>query len=65
VFFLISVGMKIGRLRVIFMLPELNIHREPAPMVWPKEHLAYIEWYKLSARAGANHNSDSQSCQFR
>ena len=48
--------MKIGRLRVIFKLPELNIHGEPAPTVWPKEHLAYIEWYKLSARAGANHN---------
>jgi len=52
----LSIGMKIGCLRVIFMLPELNIHGQPTPTVWPQEHLAYIEWYKLSARAGANHN---------
>ena len=51
-----SIGMKIGHLRVIFTLPELNIHGQPAPTIWPKEHLAYIEWYKLSATAGANHN---------
>ncbi|KAG2035965.1 hypothetical protein BDR03DRAFT_934627 [Suillus americanus] len=49
-------GMKIGRLCVIFKLPEVLKHFEPVPKTWPTHHLAYVEWYKLSSRPGTNHN---------
>jgi len=45
-FFLL--GTRIGRLKVIFVLPKLLQvpgGHIPAPSVWPKEPLAYIEWY--------------------
>ena len=47
--------MKIGRLRVIFKLPQVLNHFQSAPSNWPKDHLAYVEWYKVG-KAGANHN---------
>ena len=51
--------MKVGRLRVIFKLPEnLDIWDAPdAPHAWPKGHLAYVEWYRLSAATGLHHNT--------
>jgi hypothetical protein len=51
-------GMKVGRLRVVFKLPEnLDIWDSPeAPRRWPKGHLAYVEWYRLSAAPGQHHN---------
>jgi len=26
------------------------------PRNWPKDHLAYVEWYKVGSNPGANHN---------
>ena len=47
--------MKIGRLRAIFKLPQVLSHFQLAPRNWSKDHLAYVEWYKVG-KAGANHN---------
>ncbi|KAJ8521820.1 hypothetical protein ONZ45_g1539 [Pleurotus djamor] len=45
-------GTKIGRVKVIFKLPETlefpNGLQFPAPEHWPKGPLAYVEWYNLS-----------------
>jgi hypothetical protein len=49
-------GMKVGRLRVIFTLPEILRNFHTAPTTWPSEHLAYVEWYKISDRPGTHHN---------
>jgi hypothetical protein len=51
-------GMKVVRLRVVFKLPEnLDFWDSPeAPHCWPKGHLAYVEWYRLSAATGEHHN---------
>jgi hypothetical protein len=48
--------MKVGRLRVIFTLPEIIRNWYPAPGTWSTGHLAYVEWYKVSNHAGAHHN---------
>ncbi|KAG1845827.1 hypothetical protein F4604DRAFT_1595365 [Suillus subluteus] len=49
--------MKIGRLRVIFSLPEMIRNWYPAPQEWSiRGHLAYIEWYKLSSGTPSHHN---------
>lgn len=48
--------MRIGRLRVIFKLPSSLSLLTQAPANWPKEPLAYIEWYKLSSAPGKYHN---------
>ncbi|KAG1844153.1 hypothetical protein F4604DRAFT_1884476 [Suillus subluteus] len=37
-------GMKVGRLRLIFRLPEVIGLYNEAPSVWPKHHFAYVEW---------------------
>jgi len=41
-------GTRVGRVRVIFTLPD-EVHSitgaRPAPSNWPKEPLVYIEWY--------------------
>jgi hypothetical protein len=37
-------GTRVGRLRVIFKLPH-EVGTFPVPSFWPKEPLAYIEWY--------------------
>ena len=50
------VGMKVGRLRVIFTLPEIIRNWYAAPRVWSTGHLAYVEWYKVSNHPGAHHN---------
>lgn len=43
-------GLRIGRVKVIFKLPEQvsagNGLVIDAPVYWPKSHLAYVEWYK-------------------
>jgi len=50
-------GMKVGRLRVIFKLPEtLSPFLLQAPPSWPKGPLAYVEWYQLSHHPGCYHN---------
>lgn len=48
--------MKVGHLRVIFKLPETVGPLQHAVPSWPKEHLAFVEWYKLSGRPGPHHN---------
>src|SRR5882757_5061733 len=50
------VGMKVGRLRVIFTLPEILRNWYSAPGAWPTGHLAYVEWYKVSNQPGKHHN---------
>ena len=47
--------MKVGHLQVIFKLP-MNILLSEAPGCWPKEELAYVEWYRVSRTPGAHHN---------
>ena len=45
-----ALGTRIGRVRVIFQLPLIlsisNNQSMEAPPAWPKEHLAYVEWYQ-------------------
>jgi hypothetical protein len=48
--------MKVGRLRLIFRLPEIIGLYNEAPAVWPKHHFAYVEWLTLSSAPGAHHN---------
>lgn len=48
--------MRIGRLRVIFKLPSTLSLLTPVPATWPKEPLAYVEWYNLSNSPGKHHN---------
>ena|SRR5882757_6860587 len=48
--------MKVGRLRVIFTLPEIIKNWYSAPHAWSTGYLAYVEWYKVSNRPGAHHN---------
>jgi len=47
--------MKVGHLQVIFKLPRKILLSE-APSCWPKEELAYIEWYKVLHMPGKHHN---------
>ncbi|EGO30215.1 hypothetical protein SERLADRAFT_404491 [Serpula lacrymans var. lacrymans S7.9] len=49
-------GMKVGRLRVIFSLPDILYFYNIAPHSWPKGPLAYVEWYKISRNPGKFHN---------
>ncbi|KAH7906085.1 hypothetical protein BJ138DRAFT_1016769, partial [Hygrophoropsis aurantiaca] len=47
----INQGMRIGRLRAIFKLPQ-RINGFPAPSTWPINALAHVEWYdKLGTTA--------------
>ena len=43
-------GTRIGRVRIIFRLPDKvvigNGMQVASPAIWPKEPLAYIEWYQ-------------------
>lgn len=53
-------GTRIGRVRVIFRLPEMvtvgNGLPIASPVRWPKEPLAYIEWYQsLPKNPDKNH----------
>ena len=50
--------MKLGRLRVIFKLPETipSLLLDPRLSSWPKDPLAYVEWYKLTPHPGRYHN---------
>jgi hypothetical protein len=48
--------MKVGRLRLIFHLPEIIGLYNEAPAVWPKHHFAYVEWLTLSSAPEAHHN---------
>ena len=53
-----NAGMKVGHLRVIFRLPETlppSLLGISVPC-WPKEPLAYVEWYQLSHCPGSHHN---------
>ena len=45
-------------MRVIFKIPPtLPVGLGPIPSVWPKEPLAYVEWYStLKSTAEPNHN---------
>ena len=41
-------GTRVGRVRVIFELPkhlDVGLGPQAAPNAWPKEPLAYVEWY--------------------
>ncbi|KIM61139.1 hypothetical protein SCLCIDRAFT_122751, partial [Scleroderma citrinum Foug A] len=44
-------GMKVGRLHVIFKLPTTILLSE-APSSWPREELAYVEWYRYLGHQG-------------
>jgi len=49
--------MKVGRLKVIFRLPSsIPIMDHDAIVAWPKEHLAYVEWFTVSEHPGQYHN---------
>lgn len=55
----ISLGTRIGRVKIIFSLPK-DLHapggKIPAPLAWPKEPLAYVEWYtRLGGLANGVH----------
>lgn len=60
-------GTRIGRIRVIFKFPTfLEMHgvKVQTPAHWPKEPLAYIEWYTkplLTPRALRTHKIPSLS----
>ena len=48
-----TIGMKVGHLWVIFKLPEVIPHLQLINVPsWPKEPLAYVEWYQLSHSPG-------------
>lgn len=52
-------GTRVGRVRVIFTLPEeVNSITgvRPAPSNWPKEPLVYIEWYSKLEKAANPRN---------
>jgi hypothetical protein len=54
--------MKVGRLKVIFRLPDsIPSVMDDAIVVWPKEHLAYVEWLTLSNQPGRYHKMYSVS----
>jgi len=47
-------GTRIGRVKVIFTLPTIldtSLGPQPAPPQWPKEPLAFVEWYSPLANA--------------
>jgi hypothetical protein len=48
-------GMKLGHLHVIFKLPETVSPFLQAAPSWPKDPLAYVEWYQLSHHPGHHH----------
>ncbi|KAH7902795.1 hypothetical protein BJ138DRAFT_1108232, partial [Hygrophoropsis aurantiaca] len=49
-------GCQIGRLKVVFRLPKTLYGYHEAPASWPKEPLAYVEWYsRLKPNAEADH----------
>jgi hypothetical protein len=54
-----SQGTRVGRVRVIFTLPE-EVHSitgvRSAPSNWPKEPLVYIEWYSRLEKAANPRN---------
>lgn len=53
----ILLGTRIAWLKVIFKLPDMLYGTMPAPPQWPKEPLAYVEWYsKLKGQAKNDHN---------
>ena len=48
-----SLGTRVGRVRVIFQLPsnlDAGLGLQEAPASWPRNHLAYIEWYRPQER---------------
>lgn len=59
------VGTRIGRLRVIFRLPQTTL-AGPSPAIWPRNALAYVEWYTpLKRTAESDHNMYSIRIQRR
>jgi hypothetical protein len=52
-------GCRIGRIRAIFQLPSAlgsGYHTKKSPEFWPREPLAYIEWFdKLENAAKKDH----------
>jgi len=49
VFYHSYTGTRIGRVRVIFKLPDTvnaGVGWQDAPTYWPKTPLAYVEWYR-------------------
>ena len=57
--FIAITGTRIGRVKVIFTLPTIldtSLGPQPAPPHWPKESLAFVEWYSsLANSAQARH----------
>ncbi|KIM56423.1 hypothetical protein SCLCIDRAFT_95955, partial [Scleroderma citrinum Foug A] len=49
-------GMRVGRLRLIFKLPERVSPLLRTIPSWPTYPLAYIEWYCMSHHPGSHHN---------
>lgn len=53
---IIWTGTRIGRLRLIFTLPTTIFGAMDSPTYWPREPLAYIEWYApLAGSADPDH----------
>lgn len=56
---------RVGRVRVIFRIPAtLSLHGliVPTPSHWPRDALAYVQWYKaptLSEKAARSHKMPS------
>lgn len=60
---LVLVGTHIGRVKVLFRLPQhlklIGSYKTQAPGIWPKSVLAYIEWFtvpSLSSGEQTTHN---------
>lgn len=49
-------GMRVGRLRLIFKLPERVSPLLRTIPSWPTYPLAYVEWYRMSHHPGSHHN---------
>jgi hypothetical protein len=48
-------GCRIARIKAIFKLPDTGLNKQPLGSKYPKEPLAYIEWYSKLQRAEAYH----------